>query len=288
MPSIDAMTALELCFGHQAKEGGKAIFTPRDIEVIERSLLHLGTGFLKSALQKLIRYRSEHVSLSSFSHQSPPRLIRSDVVLVVVMAHLYNSSGQFNPSIGRWTCGAESLCKRLAITFFEDSCFSGPEDECMALSLLGMAFLCQRLPVWRPGKELLELVLRAGLRSQANERALAYETNREDDPFSVTARGSILGNCSALLDEIKSFSGDLAMVRYEARHGLKEIVLREVVFPPPMVFPQHAIDQHVMPSFIYFFPCDHVDRVLESGWLFFEPASHQDPASQSDSQSVFS
>ncbi|KAJ9466035.1 hypothetical protein DIPPA_14936 [Diplonema papillatum] len=203
-----------LCF-RQAKAlfRGQAA-APVDVAVLESIKLSLDDAFqgfgpsvFKSAMQKIIRFAPQSVVLPNGGS------VDAHIALVYCMTRLRDGPGQFVPDIQRWVSGLESLTKRLGIIAFEDA--NPLLDPPAVLNLLASAMLAQRTPSWKPAADLQIGWFASAVRLYLSDTALCYDTThgRELPPYYLHPSNSALQNASALLDEVRSFQGDIAMAR---------------------------------------------------------------------------
>lgn len=222
-------------------------------DAIDFQLREMTPGYLKSLIQKLIRFQPQQVAL--FGAAAESELVDSSNVLVVALKCLFEHAGSFVPDIGRFVTGVEGMCKRLAVIAFEDS-YVAPQQYPVLVSLLASALLNQSVRQWRPtsGMFLGWCDFAVGLLEQ--RQAFSYATAKMP-AVSLSATLTPLQTCSALLDLLKSFAGDLNMVRHIAHHQ----GLRTVSPPPewsrPAVMPLwHMMDQHCCTAVAWYYPTE--------------------------------
>jgi hypothetical protein len=206
-------------------------------------------SFYKSHLQKLIRYQPRSVFLPDTNKTKLPALAHLRSVMRQMAAH----KGCFLPEIGKFVSGLESLCKRLAVIGFEDSCIL-PED---AHFLLVCAILAKyhRL-TWKPSPDVLGKIYSIGEQLYANTRCYDYSTKKRaglDLKGATDSKtGCVAARCSVLLDELGSFEGDKNMVRCIAAHPkiLDSTKNKCEPFSVDMNL-EHSVDQHCFPNIGY-------------------------------------
>ncbi|KAJ3292605.1 hypothetical protein HK104_005177 [Borealophlyctis nickersoniae] len=213
----------------------------------------LTAGALKSFLQKVIRFRPATVDVGDA--QSP--LPASDA-LTLCFLQLLSHPGGFVPDIQRFVSGIESAVKRLAIIAFEDSY---PFDLRTLAELSCAAFISQRYKTWRPSFEQIKRWVHFAIRLYVDNRAVVYNVDRGAKAPPITIREAAnkpdnpLYATSALMDVVRSFAGDLSMIR--------DITL-QTPFKWPIKFcaPEspvgimsfhHCVDQHWAADVAYLF-----------------------------------
>ena len=233
-------------------------YTPEDLQFIRASMKNFTGAAYKSLLQKIIRFDAKQVLING-------KLFPTELVLLVTIGETARYPGSFVPDIQRYVSGLENLAKRMAVSIFEDS--SVPEEEnYRLLSLLSGALMAQRDRSWMVTREILGDWMDTGL--LAYNRQLAYIHNWRKNaraPYVVDPEATVLENCSALLDELKSFAGDLFMVRDIAMKdsSIKMSPPESAEMPQPDVMPfEHLVDQHWAPNIVYFFPPEVVAETL--------------------------
>ncbi len=222
-------------------------YNTEDIKLIRYAMRRFTGAAYKSLLQKLIRFTADTVEING-------KLLSSELVLLVTIGELSRYPGSFVPDIQRYVTGLESLAKRLAVTIFEDS---STEDDSHLLSLLGGALLVQRVKAWTPTRELLLFWMQYAISGLQSTKAYLYETKKAltQKPYTINVQNTTLQNCSALLDELKSFHGDMALVRYIATNTPNKYTPpKNKRFNHPEIMPFiHCVDQHWAPNIVYFF-----------------------------------
>lgn len=215
-------------------------------EIFKTATIGYTAAAYKSLLQKIIRFMPQKVNMGE-------NVLPADQVLLICLSELMSHPGAFVPNIQRFVSGLESCAKRLAVTIYEDS--SVDEEEFPNLfNLLAGALTAQRVKEWRPSEKIIKLWFKTAL--SGYYRNIGYivdnhgEINRE--PYTLKADQYILKNSSAILDELRSFPGDLGLARGWARDYPK-IKTSEAKFQPDVMPVYHCIDQHWAPSFVYFY-----------------------------------
>ncbi|KAI8824449.1 uncharacterized protein EV422DRAFT_504445 [Fimicolochytrium jonesii] len=208
------------------------------VQTVGQALAGYAPSALRSLLQKLIRFPSrvctdfviptptendlevrdlkEEVVENKPKNDAVAVGVDSRIVLLTACSILLGKPMTFNPDIGRQVSGMESFLKRLAVILFEDSSFD--DDGATVLSLLAGAMMTQRVRSWRPTSDLLMQWFRAALTAYASPLCFRYDIPAGEamPAWTLGAGTTKLQASSALLDTLRSFSGDLAMVRYIA------------------------------------------------------------------------
>ncbi|PRP86722.1 hypothetical protein PROFUN_02871 [Planoprotostelium fungivorum] len=229
------------------------------INSLRKILEKFTCGELKSLLQKLIRFGAREVDLQREGH---PGNVPTSVVLLVTFSTLLEHPGALVPDLQRFVGGVESATKRLALSCaFEDASID-EEHYPLLVSLFAAALLSQRVRSWRPDVKLVEKWMKVALLGHQSERAVKFDSTHGAslEPYAVIrCIGSPLKICSAILDEIKSFEGDIGMVRNIASKGVQ-------LCPPgghrPTQMPiSHLIDQHCSPSVALYYDPEVVEDI---------------------------
>ncbi len=224
-----------------------------DIKVVRYAMRKFTGAAYKSLLQKLIRFTAKIVEINGQEYPT-------ELVLLVTVGELVKYPGSFVPDIQRYVTGLESLAKRLAVTIFEDSSL---DEKHGLLSMLSGALVAQRIKTWSPTRELLLQWMHYALQALANGHSYDWDwkSAMSQEPYVLDSDNTTLENCSALLDELKSFHSDLAMVRSiadkDAEGELGYIPPPGETMNHPAVMPFiHCVDQHWAPNIVYFFDPD--------------------------------
>jgi hypothetical protein len=220
---------------------------------LEHMLSILTAGQLKSLLQKLIRYRSKLVD----------NKIPTKVVLFITMFLLIKNVGSLVPDIQIFVSGLTSFCKRLAIIACEDSFII---NEKILLSLFVGGILSQRVKSWFPDYEMIKIWFQFGFDILESEKCHIYniEKGLELKPYVISNKNTDLQNCSAILDDLKSFKGDIGLVRYLASQIKYKTISKDSNYQDRIMPLYHFIDQHCCPNFAYFYNY----RILPFGKTF--------------------
>jgi hypothetical protein len=282
--ALPALLRQELQLGAGMSEAEFATLVSRCVHA-NRGLTSAG---FKSLLQKLIRFQPHAVQLEKGA--PPEQHVPADVALAVAFCMELNHKGSFVPDIQRFVSGVESATKRLPVTIFEDSAVEVASDAPKALvSLLAAAKLAQCNYAWFPSRSLIVQWLRLALEAQRCSLAWRWkiERGKEIKPFTIEEVGTgkvgktraianpAMAMCSALLDNLRSFAGDLAMVRDIATLAWKETLdMRaqradgqpfEYTRPPlgeRLVMPLcHCVDYHWTTDFAFWLDPQEVERL---------------------------
>ena len=215
-------------------------------EIFKTATIGYTAAAYKSLLQKIIRFMPQKISMGKY-------VLPADQVLLICLSELMIHPGAFVPNIQRFVSGLESCAKRLAVTIYEDS--SVDEKEFPNLfNLLAGALTAQRVKEWRPTEKTIKLWFKTALSGYNRKTAYIVDYRGEIDrePYTLKHDQHILKNSSAILDELRSFPGDLGLARGWAREYPK-IKTIEAKFQPEIMPLYHCIDQHWAPSFVYFY-----------------------------------
>lgn len=215
-----------------------------DIEIKQR-YQNFRPSELKSALQKYIRHR--------------PRYIDSEDTVQVTMDvfdALLMHPGSFVPDIQRYVSGQESALKRLLVSVFEDAYYDNTQD---LLDLAVAAHISQVYRNWSIPATIRQIAHRVIRKSIEND---SYWDYRITNSASIKSPKSNLEWCSYLLDRMKSFEGDLNMLRIIASNP----VVKSVNNMRPESLPGYIyIDQHCYPNIIYHLPTEWLKENMRSG-----------------------
>lgn len=241
----------------------KKLFKLFDIEEEDRLLFNRYTeGFTaaayKSLLQKIIRFMPKKISLNN------DILVDGDICLKWCLLTLISHPGAFVPNIQRFVSGLESTTKRLAVTLYEDSSVKYNEFNDL-LFLLASALVSQRVKEWKPTKEMIKKIIDIGIKGYNNNKLyiVDYYAELSRNRYKLDINNNILKNCSAILDELKSFPTDLGLARGWAR-DYPNINSMEGIYRPEIMPLLHCIDQHWAPSLIYYYN----DKVVKDNTIF--------------------
>jgi len=229
--------------------------TQDDIERVKFATRNFTAASYKSLLQKTIRFRAEEVDIGGYLTGS--FTYPSDFVLKVCIGALLLNPGSFVPDIQRFVSGIESALKRVVVTLFEDAFIPLGSDENTTLSITAGAFLAQRAPVWKPTNAMIKRVLAISVEALDSSDAFTFDipAGSKLPPYVITGKSTPLETVSALMEEIRSFGSDLAMIRYivsQRTAGREKITSLE---ERPKVMPLgHCVDQHWAPEIAYMYP----------------------------------
>lgn len=224
-----------------------------DIRTIYELLKDLTAGSLKSLLQKLIRYRSKYVNINLSASNDGLNLIETKTVLFITMYLLIKNIGSLVPDIQIFVSGLTSFCKRLGVISCEDSFILSSNT---LLSLFIGALLSQKVKIWTPNYNIIKIWFKYGLDLLESDKCYYY-INKEIKPYYINDKNRDLENCSAILDILKSFPGDLLLVRYLTKEQ-KTIppegnIKKDNNYENRIMPIYHYIDQHCCPNFAYFY-----------------------------------
>jgi hypothetical protein len=212
----------------------------------------------KSLIQKIVRFRPTSVDLGG------GYLVPAEDALFVAMRSLAQHPGAFIPDIQRYVTGIESLSKRLGVIIAEDSSVPLEQAPNILMTLFAGSLLCQRVRGWTPSKALLEDWLQYGLEAWKSLEAVQidFRTEAKKKPYVIQQGQPPLQTASAILDELRSFSTDLGILRGWAREYPNLIIVRAKTTPDIMHL-AHCVDQHWAPEIVHYFDPKFVNRVTK-------------------------
>ena len=240
-----------------AKEIRKLGASPPD--VLYDMLKGWNPSAYKSLLQKIIRYGSPRTNIIGTEYLSKD-------VLLVCLSQLAQHPGALVPDIQRFVTGLESVFKRVFVTIAEDSVFENEND---ALTLISCALLAQRVKKWVPSSKCIQILFKAGIYALESKKCYDYSFKEYKNVSPYTfPKNDILKKewevSSTIMDVLRSFAGDLWMVRNIAHMHLSgKVKTLTLGNPPPKerVFHLHQmVDQHWAPNIVYFYDPVKVDE----------------------------
>lgn len=154
----------------------------KDISIVESHFTSFTPASYKSLLQKIIRFRSERVSLSLFGETTGilkyvDNSYPSDFVLSVTLMSLIINPGSFVPDIQRFVSGKESAFKRLIVSVIEDSYIEN-ENIATTLTLTSCAYLSQRLKGWNPSSLIINKFFDMGIQGYQSKKSFFWSTSK--------------------------------------------------------------------------------------------------------------
>ena len=223
-------------------------------EAIERKMINLTPAAYKSLIQKIIRFQPEYVIFPNFltGEKGATETFPVNIALKVLIIQLFLLPGSFVPDIQRYVSGMESLFKRLGVIFVEDS-YRPSEEVCTSLTA---ALLAQRVKTWKPSLKIIEDVLDFSVQALNTNKYWEYRDTDtykgkiQTKPFIIKTNQTAAERASALLDELRSFGGDLAMMRSIPEAHVIDGRITRPKFMPIM----RCVDQHWSTGVVYFFP----------------------------------
>ena len=226
----------------------------KEYELIERKMSNLTPAAYKSLIQKIIRFRPEYVIFPNFltGAKGVPEKFPATITLKALIIQLLLLPGSFVPDIQRYVSGMESLFKRLGVIFVEDT-YRPSEEVCTCLTA---ALLSQRVKTWKPSKKIVDDTLDFAGESLNTNKYWGYSTTdtyrgkTQPKPFIIETNQTAAERASALLDELRSFGGDLAMMRSVPEAS----VIDGRVTRPKFMSIMRCVDQHWSTGVVYFFP----------------------------------
>lgn len=217
-----------------------------DIKYIDNTTSKFTPGAYRSLMQKINRYRPKKVEMGG-------RKIEAGFVQLVILGLLLLHPGSFIPDIQSYVTGIESFCKRLAVTILEDS-YVEPKRYGQLVSMMASSLVIKRVKGWRPTIEMIDIWFDIALESLASDMRFKYDITEglQIPEYHINSGSTPLEAVSVFLNDIRSFSGDLAMVRYIAKYGGISLFPTNNVQPESMPL-EHAIDQHWTTEIGYFY-----------------------------------
>jgi superfamily II DNA or RNA helicase len=208
----------------------------------------------KSIIQKIIRFRPKMVRFPEFLPGE--NLIESKLALSSLIHLLLNKPGSFVPDIQRYVSGQESGFKRLAVSIMEDGHTNQPDK---LATIFTSALLSQRVKSWKPSQDLVDMAVKLAVAVYQEDKYYDYNISRgmKTEPFYLEAQQPSLARCSALLDEIRSFQGDMALARDCSVCSIAEGTSNM----PDIMDMEHSVDQHWATGITYFIKVDLVNQL---------------------------
>lgn len=214
---------------------------------------------LKSAIQKCIRFAPTRVEWSD-GPEGARGPIDAEVFVVIFTVYLWHSSGSFNPSIQKHIRGLVAALKRLCIVNIEDSYGIPPSQM---LELCGVALVANMTPAYVPSVAVLVQLLRATIVILRSDRIIHWRTEADmrgfragydvseftTSPLALSdSEQATAIDVSMIIHDLKSFKGDLEMVRKVTRGRATLDVIhraRTSTRAPELTMGfEHMIDQH--------------------------------------------
>lgn len=191
----------------------------------------------KSLIQKCIRVCPKNVLISDVSVPTKDVLITSFLMLIF-------HPGAFVPNIQTFVSGAESACKRLAISILEDSAI-----DLNSIYLLFSASLAARNG-WKPSIQFLNKCI-SWIQQSLTSKYFIYDwhsvdiNQKLDDSFSQNSM--IIG----LLQTLKSFESDILMtISIVQNNGAIKEFIGEL---PTIMNIEHCLDHHSITEIVHFY-----------------------------------
>lgn len=218
----------------------------------------------KSLLQKIIRFGPRD-NVEFFSEKIYP-----PVLLLVTIGVLFLHPGSFVPDIQRYVTGMESAFKRTVVTLLEDSYVLEGSLKGLVTCILS-AFLGQRLRSWKPELPYLEKCFNIALEGYFSLKAFVWDIKKglEMPRLVIEPNSTSLQIVSSMLDELRSFSGDLALARYlayeQVNYGKLSYTTTSFENIPHSMPIEHCIDQHWAPEIAYLYSEKTIKENLSVG-----------------------
>jgi superfamily II DNA or RNA helicase len=233
------------------------VFDDRDFDSLVDYFKDWMPSMHKSFIHKIIRYGA-FVTVADKEYDSHLALIVSTCVLAML-------PGSFVPDIQRFVTGLESVFKRMVVIGGEDSFFM---DEESTLSAASCGLIAQRVKKWVPHEKVLRSLLKFALFQLDSEKKYNWKvTQKENTPVCNFSGLNGWKLTSALIDEMKSFSSDLKLMRDIANmYVVDKLEIQTMNHRPPIYNIRNAIDHHCMPNIFYFFERNaHFVQRLQAG-----------------------
>lgn len=191
----------------------------------------------KSLIQKCIRVCSQNVKFLNI-------LVPTEDVLITSFLMLIFHPGCFVPNIQTFVSGAESACKRLAISILEDS-----SSDLNSIYLLFSASLAARNG-WKPSIQFLNKCIIL-IRKVLTPKYFIYDWHSVDKnkvlDNSFSQNSMIIG----LLQTLKSFESDILMtISIVQNNGETKEFIGEL---PKIMNIEHCLDHHSITEIAHFY-----------------------------------
>ena len=172
----------------------------------------LSAGPLKSAIQKIARFRAESVELPD--ETTIPATVAAMAALGVCFT---NRGDEFIPDLSLFVRGSTAALKRLGVVMVEDAWPNGKKTASVLASVLAASLATVRLPYWSPPLELVRVALCAMGACVHSNRVISWRTReRPKAEGSIdTASENHLPHIKLAADflrTLRSFEGDMKML----------------------------------------------------------------------------
>lgn len=211
------------------------------IAVKQLEIFNQSPAFFKSLLQKLIRTRAINCDIDGVN-------VKSEEAILAIICTLLIHPGAFVPNIQRFVSGMESIFKRLGVSTFEDS---WTDDHETLLGLFICAALSQRNPNWIPNPDIIKKMFTFAIKIQKESKRFKWKIVH-NKKFNFDTENLISG-CFILLEQIKSFSTDIEMVKYISSTGGEYDKTYNNNGETEFYKAYQAIDHHTNPEVAHFF-----------------------------------
>ena len=218
---------------------------------IKNSFGNLPPSFYKSLIQKIIRFRPKKIKFPEYMNLNN---IDSELVLISSVLLLAELSGSFVPDIQRYVTGKEACFKRLAVSIVED----GYTNENNIATLFTSALLSQRVKSWNPNLKIYDIALKTCRDSLKNNKYFGYSIRNGNKikPFILKNKQSAMERSSSILDELKSFSTDIDMLRDCVDTDIKNGYDTR----PNIMYLEQSVDHHWATGITYFMDKELVEK----------------------------
>eukprot|EP00041_Stephanoeca_diplocostata_P031833 m.1002282 g.1002282 ORF g.1002282 m.1002282 type:complete len:1307 (+) comp24035_c0_seq5:70-3990(+) len=230
------------------------------LPLIYDTLRPLTNGALKSAMQKAVRFGARFVQLGP----DGPKVPASDYAAMTCCMLALNPGG-FVPQIQQMVRGVVSAFKRTVVILIEDAYAGSPRQ---LQGLFGTALVCQRNPSFHPCTSSILLCIRLLWQAAQSDTLLDWRPHVDGHArqsyggrqLPATVKAEVIPsnakyvkyfrNLTFLLQQLRSFAGDIAMIATVAKLAKRQTglpVLR--CLTRPALMPDcHLMDQHTQPG----------------------------------------
>lgn len=227
-----------------------------DIRIIRAHTAAYTPGILKSAIQKMVRFRSHQVALHRTDHVVP-----TETYVAVLVATLAVHPGGFVPNLQQTVTGIVSTLKRVAIMLVEDSWAGKPR---YLPALFGTAVACQRVAGFHPSRATIVGCIQLARDAHSSNTMIGYSKIHRHSSIrtqSTPKSTAHFTNAAKILRVLRSFEGDMAMLDrvVDLCHSPKGMPMVIAQTVPTVCVPEcHIMDQHVRPSIGHVLGCSEL------------------------------
>ena len=200
----------------------------------------LSAGPLKSAFQKLARFRPKSVVLPD--GDSVPATVAAMAALGVCFT---NRGDEFIPDLSLFVRGPTAALKRLGVVMVEDAWPQGKKTSSVLAALLAASLATVRLPYWSPPLELVRVALCAIGACVRSNRVIAWRPGTP--PSECNLGGSMCTEhmrlAASFLRTLRSFESDMEMLDKVAG-VIRQCRDRSTIYGAPVInCSQHTVDR---------------------------------------------